>query len=64
MTYQQKEHLYLLVIILKDLINYKGGVINIEIELIIIRIKGKEITMSFNILLLGNNKVVLGILWL
>jgi len=31
-----------------------------EIELIIIRIKGKEITMSFNILLLNNNKVVLG----
>jgi len=31
-----------------------------EIELIIIRIKGKEITMNFNILLLGNNKAVLG----
>jgi len=60
MSYRQKEHLYLLVIILKDLINYKGGVINIEIELIIIRIEGKEITMNFNILLLGNNKVVLG----
>jgi len=30
-------------------------------ELIIIRIEGKEIMMSFNILLLGNNKVVLGI---
>jgi len=35
-------------------------VINIEIELIIIRIEGKEIIMSFNILLLGNNKVILG----
>jgi len=32
-----------------------------EIELIIIRIEGKEIIMSFNILLLGNNKAVLGI---
>jgi len=30
-----------------------------EIKLTIIRIKGKEITMSFNILLLGNNKAVL-----
>ena len=30
-----------------------------EIELTIIRIKGKEIIMSFNILLLGNNKAVL-----
>jgi len=31
-----------------------------EIELIIIRIEGKEITMSFNILLLGNDEAVLG----
>jgi len=62
MTYRQKEHLYLLVIILGDLVNYRGGIINIEIELTIIRIKGKEIIMSFNILLLGNNKAVLGIL--
>jgi len=61
MTYWQKEYLYLLVIILKDLINYRGGVINIEMELIIIRIKGKEIIISFNILLLRNNKAVLGI---
>jgi len=29
-------------------------------ELIIIKIKGKEIIISFNILPLGNNKVVLG----
>jgi len=35
-----------------------------EIELIIIKIKGKEITMSFNILLLGNNKAVLRMPWL
>jgi len=59
MIYRQKEHLYLLVIILKNLINYKGKVINMETELIIIKIKGKEITISFNILLLSNNKVVL-----
>jgi len=35
-----------------------------EIKLIIIKIEGKEITISFNILLLGNNKVVLGMPWL
>jgi len=73
MTYQQKEYLYLLVIILKNLINYRGWVINIEIELIIInieieliiiKIKGKEIIISFNILLLGYNKAILGMLWL
>jgi len=52
------------VIILRDLINYKEEVINIEIKLTIIRIKGKEIIMSFNILPLGHNKVVLGMPWL
>jgi len=47
--------------ILRDLINYRGGIINLEIGLVIIRIKGKEVIINFNILLLGNNKVVLGI---
>jgi len=60
MTCRQKEHLYLLVIILKKLINYKKHIINIKIGLIIIRIKGKEILINFNILLLRNNKAVLG----
>jgi len=46
--------------ILRDLINYRGGIINLEIGLIIIRIEEKEITMNFNILPLGNDKVVLG----
>jgi len=50
--------------ILKDLINYRGGIINLEIGLVIIRIKGKEITINFDILLLGNNKAVLGMPWL
>jgi len=46
--------------ILGDLINYRESIINLEIGLVIIRIEGKEITMNFNILLLGNNEVVLG----
>jgi len=50
--------------ILGDLINYRGGIINLEIGLVIIRIKGKEIMMNFNILPLGNDKVVLGMPWL
>jgi len=33
-------------------------------ELIIIKIEGKEIMMNFNILLLSNNKIVLKMLWL
>jgi len=57
----QKEYLYLLNIILEDLINYKEGIINLEIGLVIIRIKGKEIIINFNILLLGNDKAVLEI---
>jgi len=64
MTCQQKKHLYLLNIILGDLINYRGGIINLKIGLVIIRIEGKEIMINFNILLLGNNKAVLGMPWL
>jgi len=60
MTYRQKEYLYLLNIILGDLINYRGGIINLKIGLVIIKIKGKEVIINFNILLLGNNKAVLG----
>jgi len=48
--------------ILKDLINYRGGIINLETGLIIIRIEGKEIMMNFDILLLGNDEAVLGML--
>jgi len=59
MTCQQKKHLYPLNIILGNLINYKGGIINLEIGLVIIKIKGKEIIINFNILPLGNNKAVL-----
>ena len=34
MLHQQKEHLYLLVTILGDLIAYKGGIINLKIGLV------------------------------
>jgi len=50
--------------ILKNLINYRRGVINMETELTIIKIEGKVITISFNILLLGNGKAVLKMPWL
>jgi len=30
LLYRQKEHLYLLVIILEDLIAYRGGIINLK----------------------------------
>jgi len=60
MIYRQKEYLYLLNIILRDLVNYRGGIINLEIGLTIIGIEGKEIIINFDILLLGNDKAVLG----
>jgi len=50
--------------ILRDLINYRGGIINLEMGLVIIRIEGKEVIMNFDILLLGNDKAVLGMSWL
>ena len=46
--------------ILKDPINYKGSIINLKTRLVTIKIKGKEITINFDILPLGNDKVVLG----
>jgi len=60
MICQQKEYPYLLNIILRDLINYRRGIINLEIGLVIIKIEGKEIMINFNVLLLGNDKAVLG----
>jgi len=47
-------------IILRDLINYRGGIINLEIGPVIIKIERKEIIINFNILLLGNDEAVLG----
>ena len=34
LLYRQKERLYLLIIILEDLIAYRGGIINLKTELI------------------------------
>jgi hypothetical protein len=46
--------------ILGDLIAYGGGIIYLETGPIQIVIKGRLIVISFNILLLGKDKVVLG----
>ena len=47
-------------IILEDLIAYRGGIINLKIGLIQIVIKERPVIISFNILLLGKDEVVLG----
>jgi len=60
LPYRQKERLYLLIIILGDLIAYRGGIINLKIGLIQIVIKGRLVIISFNILLLGKDEAVLG----
>ena len=59
LLYRQKQNLYLLVIILEDLIAYRGGIINLKIGPIQIAIKGRQIKISFNILPLGKDKAVL-----
>jgi len=61
LLHKQKEHPYLLVTILEDPIAYRGGIINLKTGPIQLTIKGRLVKMSFNILLLGNNKAVLGI---
>ena len=60
--YKPKKNLYLLITILENPIFYKNGVIRIKTKLIKLRIKGQKVIINFNILLLGNNKVVLKML--
>jgi hypothetical protein len=48
------------VIILGDLIAYRGGIIYLETGPIQVVIEGRLIIISFDILLLGKDKVVLG----
>jgi len=64
LLYKDKENLYLLVTILGDPILYRDSVIQIETGLVRVEIKRKEVITSFNILLLGKDKAVLGILFL
>ena len=51
-----------MVTIVGDLISYSNGIINIEIGLIRLKIKEREIVILFDILLLGNDKVILEML--
>jgi hypothetical protein len=53
---------YALVTILGDPVLYRDGIINLETGLVKVSIKGQNITVNFNILPLGQNKAVLGII--
>ena len=48
--------------ILGDPISYKNKVIYIETEPVELRIEGRIVVINFNILLLGKDEAVLGIL--
>ena len=56
LPHRQKKYLYPLITILKDPIAYRGGIINLKTGPILITIKGRQVTMSFNILPLGQDK--------
>ena len=61
LLYRQKEHLYLLITILGDLIAYRGGAINLKTRPIQLTIKERPVKISFNILPLGKDKAILKI---
>jgi hypothetical protein len=48
--------------ILGDPVLYRDRIINLETGLVQVNIKGKDIIVNFNILLLGQNKAVLGMI--
>ena len=58
----KKKHLYPLITILKELVLYRDSIINLEIKPVQINIKGRNIIINFNILLLGLYKAVLKII--
>ena len=64
LSYRQKKDLYPLVIISGDPILYGNGIIYFEIGLVELKIKGKNVIIFFNILPLGKDEAVLGILFL
>jgi len=60
LPYRQKESPYPLVMISGDLILYKNGMIYLKTGPVEIEIKGWKVVVSFNVLLLGKDKAVLG----
>jgi len=62
--YRQKESLYPLVIISGDPILYRNGIIYLKTGPVEIEIKRQKVVVLFNILPLGKDKAVLGILFL
>jgi hypothetical protein len=53
LLYRQKLKPYTLVIILRDLVLYRDGIINLETKPVQVNIEGRDIIVNFNILLLS-----------
>ena len=64
LPYRQKENPYPLVTISGDLILYKNGIIYFKTGPVKIEIKRQKAVVLFNVLLLGKDKAVLGMLFL
>ncbi len=64
LSYRQKRNLYPLVTISKDPILYRDGIIYLETGPVELEIEGKNIVISFDMLLLGKDKAILGMLFL
>jgi hypothetical protein len=62
LLYRQKLEPYTLVIISGDLVLYRDGIINLKTKPVEVSIKGQNIIVNFNILPLGQDEVVLGII--
>ena len=60
LSYRQKRDPYPLMTILGDLILYRDEMIYLETGLVGLKIEGRHIVISFNVLLLGKDKAVLG----
>ena len=60
--YKEKEKPYSLITISGEPVLYRDGIINLETEPIQIDIKGRSVIINFNILPLGQDKVILGII--
>ena len=64
LSYRQKRDPYPLIIISRDPILYKDKIIYFKTGPMELEIEGKSVVIFFNVLLLGKNKAVLGMLFL
>jgi hypothetical protein len=64
LLYRQKLEPYALVTISGDPVPYRDGIINLEIGPVQVNIKRRNIMVNFNILPLGQDEAVLGMMWL